>query len=291
MARYQNLEEHLTYLNIDEEENEDFTFDDGVEEQMNQYDLCLVGRFLTEKNINTRAMKTKLADVWKPTMGINIKEIDPVIFLFQFYRREDLLWVYNGGPWSFDNAMLVISKIPTVDEPLNVPLWFMEMWIQVHDLPKGFMSEAVGKQLGDFFGEFVAYDVKNNSSILVEYMRIKIKIDVRRPLKRKKRIIRKNGTEFTIDCKYERLGDFCFACGLMSHTERFCRRNIDNRGENVQKEWGGWLRAPPRRVASQNRSKWMRNENDADWEAKMGETVTNQYSREEISETRVKLKL
>lgn len=70
--------------------------------------------------------------------------------------------------------MLVVNKIPQGEEPLNVPLWTIKMWIQIHDLPKGFMSEGVGKQLGDFFGEYVAYDEKNNSSIWVDYMRIKI---------------------------------------------------------------------------------------------------------------------
>lgn len=48
---------------------------------MDKYDLCLVGRFLTEKNINTRAMKSKMADVWKPTMGINIKELKKDLFV------------------------------------------------------------------------------------------------------------------------------------------------------------------------------------------------------------------
>lgn len=91
------------------------------------------------------------------------------------------------------------------------------------------MSETVGKQLGNFFGEFLLYDVKNNTSIWRECMRVKIRIDVRKPLKRKKRITRKNGQDFVVTCKYERLGDFCFSCGLVSHTERFCRKNLDNR--------------------------------------------------------------
>ena len=179
---------------------------------------------------------SKMADVWKPTMGINNKEIDPGIFLFQFYHREDLLWVCNGGPWSFDNAMLIVNEIPNGEEPLNVPLWSIDMWIQIYDLPSGFMSEAVGKQLGNFFGEFLVYDAKNNSSLWREYMRIKIKLDVRKPLKREKKITRKNGSEFVVLCKYERLGDFCFACGLLSHTERFCSRFIDKRSEDGDKE-------------------------------------------------------
>lgn len=63
MARYRNLDEQLADLDIAEEENEDFTF------EVNKYELCLVGRYLTEKNINMRAMMTKMANVWKPTMG------------------------------------------------------------------------------------------------------------------------------------------------------------------------------------------------------------------------------
>lgn len=98
MARYQNIDEQMANLNIEEEENEEFVFDEGIEEEVNRYERCLVGRFLTEKNINTKAMMSKLADVWKPTMEINIKELEPGIFLFQFYHKEDLLWVINGGP-------------------------------------------------------------------------------------------------------------------------------------------------------------------------------------------------
>lgn len=132
------------------------------------------------------------------------------------------------------------------------------------------MSEAVGHQLGNFFGEFMEYDVKNNTSIWRESMRVKIRLDVRKPLKRKKKIKRKDGSEFVVMCKYERLGDFCFVCGLVSHTERFCRRSLDSRGEDENREWGAWLRAPPRRGAGQGGSKWLREEDDAEWPARVG---------------------
>lgn len=101
-------------------------------------------------------------------------------------------------------------------------------------------------------------------------MRIKIRLDVRKPLKRKKKIRRKNGTEFVVTCKYERLGDFCFACGLVTHTERFCRKSIDSRSEEGSKDWGSWLRAPSRWGAGQGGSKWLRDEGDAEWTAKFG---------------------
>lgn len=270
MAHYQNIEDQMHDMNIDDEENEDLVFEGDFIEDVNKYDLCLVGRFLTEKNINTRAMRSKMADIWKPTMGVNIKELEQGIFLFQFYHKEDMAWVQNGGPWTFDNAMLCIEPIPPGEDPTKVPLWHLNIWIQIHDLPVGYMSEMVGKQLGNFFGEFILYDVKNSTSIWRECMRVKIRIDVRKPLNRKKRIARKNGQDFVVTCKYERLGEFCFYCGLVSHTERFCRRNIDRReGEGI-KEWGVWLRAPPRRAAGQSSSKWLREEGDTEWEERVG---------------------
>lgn len=74
-------------LGIEEEENESFIVEDEMEERVNRYELCLVERFLTEKTINVRAMKSKIADVWKPAMGINIKELDQGIFIFQFFHK------------------------------------------------------------------------------------------------------------------------------------------------------------------------------------------------------------
>lgn len=97
-----------------------------------------------------------------------------------------------------------------------------------------------------------------------------IKLDVRRPLKRKKKITRRDNSEFVVSCKYERLGDFCFSCGLVTHTERFCRRSIDRRGEPGTREWGNWLKAPPRMVAGGVKSKWLREEDDDSWELRIG---------------------
>lgn len=132
------------------------------------------------------------------------------------------------------------------------------------------MTEGVGKQLGDFFGVFQEYDHKNNSSIWRESMRLRIKLDVRRPLKRRKKIIKKNGTESWVTCKYERLGDFCFTCGLMSHTERYCSKFLEKGSEEINREWGSWLRAPPRRMAGPAKSKFLREDGDSDWEVRAG---------------------
>lgn len=101
-------------------------------------------------------------------------------------------------------------------------------------------------------------------------MRVRIRLDVRKPIKRKKKIVKKNGQEITVNCKYERLGEFCFVCGLVTHTDRFCRTSLDRGEEGLMKECGSWLRAPPRKVAGQQQSKWLRDEEDDTWETRIG---------------------
>lgn len=63
----------------------------------------------------------------------------------------------------------------------------MAIWVQVHDLPIGFMSKVVGNHLGNFIGEFLEYDEKNNTGVWRAFMRIRVKIGVRVPLKKEKK--------------------------------------------------------------------------------------------------------
>lgn len=137
MASLDNINKQLEGINIDDEE---IVFGDDAVEDLNKFDLCLVGHFLTEKGVNSRAMKTKLADFWRPARGISIKDLKPGVFLFQFYHLDDMQWVLNGGPWSFDGAMLVVSAIKKGEDPCMVPLFDLQIWIQIHGLPTGFMT-------------------------------------------------------------------------------------------------------------------------------------------------------
>lgn len=261
-----NIDQQMATLSIEDEENASFVLDEAIEENVNRFDLCLVGRLLTEKNINVRAMKSKLADVWKPVAGINIKEIGQEVFLFQFFRKEDMNWVMSGGPWSFDNVMLALKPVAAGEDPTKVQTWFLNIWIQLYNLPMGYMLKSVGRQLENFFGEFLEYDSKNNAFIWRDCVRVRIRLDVCKPIKRKKKITKRDGSEFVVTCKYERLGEFCFICGMVTHTDRFCHV-IDANGEGCgEKEWGSWLRAPQRRVASQIHSRWLTEEDDDTWD-------------------------
>lgn len=43
--------------------------------------------------------------------------------------------------------MLVISSVTKGMDPVEVALFELSFWVQIHGLPNGFMTEAAGKQL------------------------------------------------------------------------------------------------------------------------------------------------
>lgn len=101
-------------------------------------------------------------------------------------------------------------------------------------------------------------------------MRLKIRLDVRKPLKRRKKICKKDKTEIMVNYKYEKLGDFCFVCGMLSHTKRVCQKKLEAGAEEIVKDWGPSLRAQPRRMTGGNLSKWLREDGDGDWGRQLG---------------------
>lgn len=68
-----------------------------------------------------------------------------------------------------------------------------------------------------------------------------------------------------------------FVCGLVSHTERYCGKKVGLNSNDEAREWGIWLRAPARRAGGNDRSKFLRDERDADWDVNYGNSKFNQH--------------
>lgn len=61
--------------------------------------------------------------------------------------------------------------------------------------------------------------------------RIRVSIDVTRPLKMKKKVVLDNGEEVTVSFVYEKLYRYCFTNFMISHEERDCP-HISDRDSN-----------------------------------------------------------
>ncbi|MBA0674863.1 hypothetical protein Goari_016435 [Gossypium aridum] len=173
-------------------------------------------------------MKSTLANLWHPVCGVQIRDLGE--------KREG-------------------------EDPMKIPLVFVPFWVQIHDVPVGLFSENFAKQLGNFVGVFLEYDASNLGKDNRNYMRIRVQIDVRNPLKRKKQVM-SSGIRSYVKFKYERLSLFCFFCGRLGHNNSYCEARMLLGVDIGEIGWDLTLRAPSRRALAMN-SIWLREEGES----------------------------
>nr|KYP68844.1 Uncharacterized protein At4g02000 family [Cajanus cajan] len=235
--------------------------DDDVGGTSNLVNLSLVGRFLSDRPIRTHIMKNRMASIWHPGKGVSISELKPGVFLFQFYHPLDLKRILDNGPWNFENNILIVSKIFEGDIPKDTPLNHIDVWVQVHNLPVGFMSQSIGVHLGNSLGKFLEYDSKHNTSLWKSYMRIHIKIDIRSPLQKENKIKKQGGEWKTVIFKYEKIGQLCYLCSILGHNDKFCPKLFEKEDDDGIRLWGPELRAGIRQIPSFGGEQWLREDN------------------------------
>lgn len=69
----------------------------------------------------------------------------------------------------------------------------MGIWIQIHDIPKGLISENVLVSIENFIGRYVKADPATFDGTWKQYVRIRVSLDVQKPLKRRMKIKREGG--------------------------------------------------------------------------------------------------
>ena len=101
-------------------------------------------------------------------------------------------------------------------------------------------------ELGETLGEVVT-DEAEKEMVGGDFVRVRVRIDVSKPLSRGRRVVLDEGSETWVSFKYEKLSNFCYWCGLVTHDEKECEKWLAGKGSNhqVQQEYGAWLRATP----------------------------------------------
>uniref|UniRef100_A0A803Q8H0 CCHC-type domain-containing protein n=1 Tax=Cannabis sativa TaxID=3483 RepID=A0A803Q8H0_CANSA len=210
---------------LEEEEETEVVFDEEDPDDK-EPDLddrwCLIGKLLTGKISDFVIFQNIMADLWKPGKGI------------------------------------VSSLIPGTN-PKNVVLNTLDMWVQIHDLQSGFRTEKAVLEAGRFIGEYLESDPNNFTGVWREYFRVRVRINVTLPLKRRMKFRRRgNESYFYANFKYEKVPTFCFICGVLGHSEKFCPKLYDTPEDRIIKPYGLFMKAPNRRQNFLTASPWLR---------------------------------
>lgn len=113
-------------------------------------------------------------------------------------------------------------------------------------------------------------------------MRVRVTMDLSKPLKRRMKL-RKTGNEwFWITFKYENAPVFCFICGLLGHSDKFCSQLFDKPENEIVRPYGAWMRAPLRRQTKMIGAKWLRTGED-EFTSEKGTGVNSQQQNPKVT--------
>lgn len=84
------------------------------------------------------------------------------------------------------------------------------------------------------------------------------------------KINKEGGNWSMINLKYERLGTFCFVCGILGHTEKDCIIVYANQDKKVERTYGTWLRAPTQNNKVNAGVRWLRNMYGGEYKTRHG---------------------
>ena len=79
------------------------------------------------------------------------------------------------------------------------------------------------------------------------FLRVKVEVDVSKPLCKGRKVALNDDTKIWVSFKYEKLPNFCYWCGMVSHVDRECDVWLSGKGSLGldQQGYGNWLRVAP----------------------------------------------
>lgn len=243
IERYSNL--HL------EDEETDLIDLSGVEspETDGRVSLMLVGRLLTDRAYNFEAFKRTMCQVWGLVGKVIIRTLGSGKFLFQFFHWREKEKVMMGRPWCFEQSLLILNEVIGNEQPMDVVLNKSPFWVRIENLPFNCRSDAHVREAAINLGEML--EIEEDILGIEKDRRIRVLMDVSKPLRRTQKIVNREGRAVRVNFKYERLPFFCFMCGMMGHSDKDCLKVP----EEQQKRGPGWsvnLKASPRKGRMHN---------------------------------------
>jgi hypothetical protein len=192
----------------------------------------------TANSFSPQTFEQHMRVAWSPAQEIIFTPLEDKLFSVQCSCLGDWIKVEQGGPLLFRQNAVSIEAYDGLAPTESVDLNFINVWIQIHKLPIGYRNESLIKNLVEKkVGKCISVEL--NVQGIGNFVRVRVRLDVRLPLARVVTISREKQREFYA-VKYEKIPRFCGFCGLLGHIHTEC-----GTGEHDESKlkWGDFIKA------------------------------------------------
>ena len=120
----------------------------------------------------------------------------------------------------------------------------------MYDMPLWYKSDEGVKPIAKSLAQCM--EIEEDFLDIKPFRRVRVLVDIMKPLKRFQMIHAKGNNTVKINFKYKRLQHFCFLCGLMCHTEKHCS-NVEDEDKEAGYGWGMDIIASPCKGFNKNK--------------------------------------
>lgn len=138
-------------------------------------------------------------------------------FQFIFKYERDLIDVLNRGLHTSNSWSIVLDR--WVAKPPEDFLKYLFVWVQMRNIPVNHYTPEAIHDFGQFAGEVIEVPYDPEKAQTKDYVRVLVKFDVSKPLRRVKKITIPGGEEVNIRYDYERLQKRCYTCQRLTHEQ------------------------------------------------------------------------
>lgn len=222
-----------------------------------QWELCLLVRVCTDRLVFDSQFEQQMRRLWNVNPQTVFSQIDKGLFLVELTTPKEVELIQNKGPWFYKNDLLAITTCQSSDQLTMKHVEKGELWVQFHNAPLEAMNEEgfsiimgpVGLELSD------PVVVKTGGK---KFFRIKLQVDLGKPLKDKVRVKHPVLGEIMVYVVYERIARVCRFCGEIGHELNGCADR--QRLARLKRQLEGQDRPEMKNILNPTRGPWIVNQ-------------------------------
>lgn len=202
----------------------------------------IIAQILTSKTINMNAFRSTMVKAWNPKGKFLTNQLQQNSMAFIFESQNDFQKITNLS-WCFRESQVIINHWPPDKALHEIDMTKNTFWIQATNLPACLINNQTASFIGNIVGEFIKTDNLTSSHKWKRSLRIKVHVDITKPLQDHVDIPRQGTTNLLTEIRYERLAEFCFFCGMLGHKVFNCIFSTDYVPIEISNcKYGPWLK-------------------------------------------------
>ena len=186
-------------LSLTEEEGDRVVLDDGHPPNK---EFIIAAKFMTQRAVSIDAIGRTFKPLQETRNDFQIRDVGNHIILFVFDDETEADRVIALGLWSYDKHLVILNRCDGSCPIRSIQFHTVKFWIQVHGLPFNKLNEGTAYDIGKSLG-VVSRAEQKGDIIGGDFLRIRVGINVSKPLCRGRKVLLGQGKEEWVSFKYE----------------------------------------------------------------------------------------